>query len=43
MTVLDLLEERTGLTFPSLRDAVEPEELRPAGPVLVTDAEQVDW
>ena len=40
---LDLLEERTGLTFPSLRAAVEPDELRPAGPVLVTDPGQVDW
>ena len=35
--------ERTGLTFPSLREAVEPDELRPAGPVLVTDAERVAW
>jgi endonuclease G len=40
---LDLLEERTGLTFPSLREAVEPDEIRPAGPVLVTDAGQVAW
>ena len=40
---LDLLEERTGLTFPSLRAAVEPDGLRPAGPVLVTDPGQVDW
>ena len=40
---LELLEERTGLTFPGLREAVEPDGLRPAGPVLVTDPEQVDW
>ncbi len=40
---LDLLEERTGLTFPSLREAVETGGLRSAGPVLVTDAEQVAW
>jgi len=40
---LDLLEARTGLTFPSLRAAVEPDGLRPAGPVLVTDPGQVDW
>jgi endonuclease G len=40
---LELLEERTGLTFASLRDAVEPEEVVPAGTVLVTDAEAVGW
>ncbi len=40
---LEALEERTGLGFAGLRDAVEPDELRPAGPVLVTDAEQVAW
>lgn len=40
---LDLLEERTGLAFDSLREAAEPDGLRPAGPVLVTDAERVDW
>jgi endonuclease G len=40
---LDLVEERTGLTFPSLRAAVEPDELRAVGPVVVTDVEQVDW
>lgn len=40
---LDLLEERTGLEFPSLRDVASPAELRPAAPVLVTDAEQVNW
>jgi endonuclease G len=40
---LELLEERTGLTFAGLRDAVEPEGLVLAGPVLVTDAEEVGW
>jgi endonuclease G len=40
---LEVLEERTGLTFASLRDAVAPEELVHAGPVLVTDAEEVGW
>ncbi|GAA1918701.1 DNA/RNA non-specific endonuclease [Nocardioides hwasunensis] len=39
---LALLEERTGLTFPSLRDAA-PAELRVEGPVLVTNPEIVDW
>ncbi|MDZ5662817.1 DNA/RNA non-specific endonuclease [Nocardioides sp. S-58] len=40
---LELLEERTGLRFASLRDAV-PAGLRlPDGPVLVADAEEVDW
>ncbi len=41
---LDFLEGRTGLAFPSLRDAATPAELRdPAGPVLVSDAAQVRW
>ena len=41
---LDFLEERTGLTFPSLRANTSPAELRRQGsPVLVTDAEHVDW
>ena len=40
---LDLVEERTGLTFSSLRDAVGADGLRAAGPVRVTDPEQVDW
>ncbi|MFC7362333.1 DNA/RNA non-specific endonuclease [Nocardioides astragali] len=41
---LDLLEERTGLTFTSLRAGVPATELRqPAGPVLVAEAEQVAW
>jgi endonuclease G len=40
---LELLEERTGLGFAGLQGAVEPDELRPAAPVLVTDAEQVAW
>ena len=41
---LDLLEDRTGLTFTSLRDNVSSTERRPqVGPVLVSDAEQVVW
>ena len=41
---LDFLEERTGLSFPSLRDAAAPADLREhAGPVLVSDAERVVW
>ena len=40
---LDLLEERTGLTFDGLREVAEPDGLQPAAPVLVTDAERVDW
>lgn len=40
---LDLIEERTGLSFESLQEAAEPDGLRSAAPVLVTDATQVDW
>ncbi len=41
---LELLEARTGLTFASLRDNAAPDGLRQVGgPVLVTDARQVDW
>ena len=41
---LDFLEERTGLSFPSLRENTSPAELRQQdSPVLVTDAEHVDW
>lgn len=40
---LDLLEERTGLTFPSLRGNTPPTELQQRDPVLVEDAEQVNW
>lgn len=39
---LHLLEERTRLTFPSLREMAQP-ELRLAAPRLVIDVEQVDW
>ncbi|SED24633.1 endonuclease G [Nocardioides exalbidus] len=41
---LDLLEGKTGLTFPSLQSLAAPDELREAlPPVLVTDPEQVAW
>lgn len=40
---LDLLEERTSLTFPSLRRHVPPTDLQQRNPVLVEDAEQVSW
>jgi endonuclease G len=41
---LDLLEGKTGLTFPSLHGLAGPDELREAlPPVLVSDAEQVAW
>ncbi|WP_336275862.1 DNA/RNA non-specific endonuclease [Nocardioides sp. B-3] len=41
---LDFLEDRTGLTFPSLRENTSPLELRQQDrPVPVTDAEHVDW
>ena len=41
---LDLLEERTGLTFPSLRAIAPPaEDPRSTGPVMVSDVEQVAW
>ena len=40
---LDLLEERTSLTFPSLRGHAPPTELQQRDPVLVEDAEQVSW
>ncbi|PKH38914.1 endonuclease G [Nocardioides alpinus] len=41
---LDLLEERTGLTFASLRATVPATELRrPAGPMLVEEVGQVAW
>lgn len=41
---LDFLEDRTGLTFPSLRENTSLPELRQQDrPVLVTDAEHVDW
>jgi endonuclease G len=40
---LELLEERTGLSFPSLR-AIAPSDVRRTdAPVLVVDAEQVGW
>ncbi len=40
---LDLLEERTGVSFTSLRAADTSAELRPTAPVLITDPEQVGW
>ncbi len=40
---LDLLEERTGLQFASLRAVTLPAELRVAEPQLVTDATAVSW
>lgn len=41
---LDFLEERTGLTFASLRDTVSRADVRPQdGPVLVTDVQQIGW
>ncbi|WP_181312385.1 DNA/RNA non-specific endonuclease [Nocardioides campestrisoli] len=40
---LDFLEERTGLTFPSLREHVVPEADRQRSPVMVSDVDQVDW
>ena len=41
---MNFLEERTGLTFASLRDTVSQAELRAqAGPVLVTDVDQIGW
>ena len=41
---LDLLEDRTGLAFASLRASVPAAGLRqPAGPVLVEDVGQVAW
>lgn len=41
---LDFLEDRTGLTYPSLRENASPAELRqPDRPVQVADAEHVDW
>lgn len=40
---LDLLEERTGLEFVSLRAVASAAELRPAVPILVDDPERVPW
>jgi endonuclease G len=40
---LDLLEDRTSLTFPSLRRHVPPTDLQQRNPVLIEDAEQVSW
>ncbi len=41
---LDFLGQRTGLTFSSLRDKASPAGHRElSNPVLVTDAEEVDW
>ena len=40
---LDLLEARTGLQFPSLRDVPLPAEVRVVEPQLVTDATVVSW
>ena len=40
---LDMLEERTSLTFPSLRGLDAPTDLRERGAVLIKDAEQVSW
>lgn len=41
---IDLLEERTGLTFPSLREHGPSADLRPTAlPVLIEDVEQVRW
>src|SRR5690606_11426090 len=40
---LDLLEERTGLTFPSLRALAPPDVRRIDAPALVADVEQVGW
>lgn len=40
---LDLLEERTALTFPSLHGLTSPTDLRQREFVLVRDADQVDW
>lgn len=40
---LEMLEERTRLTFPSLRDLTAPDPRGVAGPMLVAEVEQVDW
>src|SRR5918995_1139444 len=40
---LGLLEERTGLTFESMRGHAPPTDLQQWDPVLVEDAEQVTW
>jgi endonuclease G len=41
---LDLLEQGTGLAFRSLREHASPAALQwRAGPVLVQNAEQVNW
>lgn len=40
---LEMLEERTRLTFPSLRDLTTPDPRGVAGPMLVAEVEQVDW
>lgn len=40
---LELLAERTGLTFASLRELAPPRDLQRWDPVLVEDAEQVTW
>lgn len=40
---LDLLEERTALTFPSLRNLASATDLQRRTPVMVEEAQQVDW
>ncbi|WP_416957801.1 DNA/RNA non-specific endonuclease [Nocardioides sp. T5] len=40
---LDVLEDRTGLTFDGLRDVAGPAGLRSASPQLVTAVEDIDW
>ncbi|MBC2934268.1 DNA/RNA non-specific endonuclease [Nocardioides sp. zg-1228] len=40
---LDLLEQRTGLAFASLREHAAPDDLRREGAALVTDVDQVAW
>lgn len=39
----DTLEERTGLTFSSLRTLEVPADFQPAEPLLVLDARDVNW
>ena len=44
LVALDVLEERTGLIFDSLREHATDELLRPpTGRLVVTDPEQVGW
>ena len=40
---LDMLEQRTALTFSSLRTLKVPADLQPRDPLLVLDARDVNW